>query len=103
MRSSPRAWTTWTRASTEIAEVLASHYLEAVAAEPEAPDADAIRASARETLSAAGHRAASLALGSEARRYFEQAAGLADEQAERAGLLAEAGRAAERPRRHQRG
>jgi class 3 adenylate cyclase/tetratricopeptide (TPR) repeat protein len=91
----------WAGESTEIAEVLASHYLEAVAAEPEAPDADAIRASARETLSAAGHRAASLALGSEARRYFEQAAGLADEQAERAGLLAEAGRAAERSADHE--
>jgi class 3 adenylate cyclase/tetratricopeptide (TPR) repeat protein len=82
--------------ATEIAEVLASHYLDAVEADPDAVDADAIRASARETLAAAGHRAVSLALGVEARRYFEQAAALADEDVERARLLAEAGVAAAR-------
>ena len=82
--------------STEIAEVLASHYLDAVEADPDAADADAIRASARETLTAAGHRAVSLALGVEARRYFEQAAALAQSEVDRAGLLAEAGVAAAR-------
>jgi class 3 adenylate cyclase/tetratricopeptide (TPR) repeat protein len=81
---------------TEIAEVLASHYLDAVAAEPEAPDADTIRALACQTLATAGHRAGSLALGAEARRYFEQAAELADDEALRATLLAEAGAAAAR-------
>jgi class 3 adenylate cyclase/tetratricopeptide (TPR) repeat protein len=80
--------------ATEIAEVLASHYLDAVEADPDAPDADAIRASARETLTAAGRRAVSLALGAEARRYFEQAAALTADETERAGLLAEAGVAA---------
>jgi class 3 adenylate cyclase/predicted ATPase len=80
----------------EIAEVLASHYLDAVAAEPDAPDADAIRASARETLVAAGQRAVSMALGAEARIHFERAAGLADSETERASLLSEAGAAAAR-------
>ncbi|HEY5389030.1 MAG TPA: AAA family ATPase, partial [Solirubrobacteraceae bacterium] len=82
--------------STEIAEVLASHYLAAVDAEPDAADAEEIRGSARETLADAGRRALSLALGSEARRYFERAAELADDGAQRARLLADAGGAAAR-------
>jgi class 3 adenylate cyclase/tetratricopeptide (TPR) repeat protein len=82
--------------ATEIAEVLASHYLDAVAADPDAHDADEIRAKARDTLEAAGHRASSLALAAEARRYFERAAELAGEQTQRAALLAEAGAAAAR-------
>jgi class 3 adenylate cyclase/tetratricopeptide (TPR) repeat protein len=80
----------------EIAEVLASHYLAAVEADPDAPDAEEIRTSARQTLTNAGRRALSLALGAEARRYFEQAATLADEGVERARLLGEAGAAAAR-------
>jgi class 3 adenylate cyclase/tetratricopeptide (TPR) repeat protein len=87
--------TNWGEA-TEIAEVLASHYLAAVEADPEAHDADQIRSSARETLTAAGHRAVSLAMGAEARRYFEQAAALAEDEAQKARLLAEAGAAAAR-------
>jgi class 3 adenylate cyclase len=78
----------------EIAEVLASHYLDAVAADPDAADADAIRSLARETLAAAGRRAGSLALAAEARRYFERAAELAGDEVERAALLADAGVAA---------
>jgi tetratricopeptide (TPR) repeat protein len=84
----------WGAGSPEIAEVLASHYLAAVAAEPDAADAPAIRASARDTLVEAGRRAASLALGAEARRYFEQAAELTEDAVERASLFEEAGRAA---------
>ena len=80
----------------EIAEVLASHYLDAVAAEPDASDADAIRGRARETLVAAGRRAVSMALGAEARTHFERAASLADDESERARLLADAGVAAAR-------
>ncbi|HEX4010439.1 MAG TPA: adenylate/guanylate cyclase domain-containing protein [Solirubrobacteraceae bacterium] len=80
----------------EIAEVLASHYLDAVAADPEAADADAIRRRARETLVTAARRAVSLALGAEARSQFERAATLADDEAERASLLAQAGAAAAR-------
>ncbi len=82
--------------ATEIAEVLASHYLDAVDADPEARDADDIRGRARETLATAGHRAVSMALGAEARRYFERAATLARDEPERAELLAEAGYAAAR-------
>jgi class 3 adenylate cyclase/tetratricopeptide (TPR) repeat protein len=82
--------------ATEIVEVLASHYLDAVAADPEAADVEEIRAKALQTLETAGHRASSLALAAEARRYFEQAAGLAAEETERAALLAEAGAAAAR-------
>jgi tetratricopeptide (TPR) repeat protein len=80
----------------EIAEVLASHYLDAVAADPEAADADEIRARAKETLAEAGRRAVSLALGTEARHHFERAAELAGDEGERANLLAEAGAAAAR-------
>ena len=82
--------------ATEIAEVLASHYLDAVEADPDAADADDIRGRARETLATAGHRAVSLALGAQARRHFERAATLARDEPERAGLLAEAGSAAAR-------
>jgi class 3 adenylate cyclase/tetratricopeptide (TPR) repeat protein len=84
----------WPGEAADIAEVLASHYLEAVAAEPEAPDVPEIRASARETLARAGQAAISLALGPEARRYFQQAAELAEDDATRARLLEQAGRAA---------
>jgi class 3 adenylate cyclase/tetratricopeptide (TPR) repeat protein len=67
----------WGEESGDIAEVLASHYLDAVEAEPDADDAEAIRASACQTLEEAGKRAMSLALGPEARRHFEHAAELA--------------------------
>jgi class 3 adenylate cyclase/tetratricopeptide (TPR) repeat protein len=82
--------------ANDIAEVLASHYLDAVEAEPDAIDVNDIRGLARETLVSAGHRAVSLALGAEARGYFERAATLARDEPERAGLLAEAGAAAAR-------
>jgi class 3 adenylate cyclase/tetratricopeptide (TPR) repeat protein len=83
----------WPGELRDIAEVLASHYQEAIRAEPDADDVAELRASARERLSAAGQAAASLALGPEADRYFEQAAQLADDDLERAGLLEGAGRA----------
>ncbi|HET9718643.1 MAG TPA: adenylate/guanylate cyclase domain-containing protein [Solirubrobacteraceae bacterium] len=82
---------TWRGEVSEIAEVLADHYLEAIQAAPEAPDVGELRASARETLTAAGRAAASLTLGPEADRYFEQAAALAEDGAERAGLYEQAG------------
>ena len=81
---------------TEAAELLASHYLAAVEQDPEAPDADAIRANACETLATAGRHAGSLALAATAGRYLEQAAELASTELERAHLLAEAGTAAAR-------
>ena len=83
----------WPGELRDIAEVLASHYQEAIRAEPEAEDVAMLRASAREKLAAAGSAAASLALGPEADRYFEQAAELAESDLERADLLERAGRA----------
>jgi class 3 adenylate cyclase/tetratricopeptide (TPR) repeat protein len=84
---------TWPGELRDIAEVLASHYQEAIAAEPNADDVALLRASARERLTVAGQAAASLALGPEAERYFEQAAELAEDDLERADLLERAGRA----------
>ncbi len=59
-------------------------------ADPDAPDADELRALASETLADAGRRALSLALGPEARRYFERAAELAAEPAQRGRLVDQA-------------
>ena len=84
---------TWPGEPRDIAEVLASHYLEAIEAEPEAEDADALRALARETLIAAGDAAASLGLGAEADSYLRQATELSDDGLEQAELLEKAGRA----------
>jgi tetratricopeptide (TPR) repeat protein len=81
----------WTGDEDEIIEVMASHYVEAYRAKPDASDADEIRASAREMLGRAGERAASLGASGEAQRHFEQAMEFADEAAERAGLTERAG------------
>ena len=78
----------------DVAEVLASHYLAAVDAGPEAEDAGEIRAKAREMLARAGERARSLGATEEGQRYFEQAAGLADEPVDQARLLEHSGRLA---------
>jgi predicted ATPase/class 3 adenylate cyclase len=75
----------------ELVEVVASHYLAAHEAVPDADDADEIRSKARTTLERAGERAESLAAAAEARRYFEQAAGLTEDPYERAALLHRAG------------
>jgi class 3 adenylate cyclase/tetratricopeptide (TPR) repeat protein len=80
----------------EVVEVIASHYVAALEAVPDAEDAAEIKAEARETLSRAGARAESLAAAAEARRYFEQAAALADEPEDRAALLGRAGEMASR-------
>jgi class 3 adenylate cyclase/tetratricopeptide (TPR) repeat protein len=80
----------------EVVEVIASHYLAANEAAPDADDAAEIRERAQATLVRAGERAESLAAAAEARRYFEQAAGLAEEPSERAVLLDRAGEMAER-------
>jgi class 3 adenylate cyclase/tetratricopeptide (TPR) repeat protein len=82
----------WGSEEAEIVEVVASHYLDAYRSDPDAADAEEIRAKARETLAKAGHRAASVAATQEAQRYFEQAAELAEEEPRvRAELLEEAG------------
>jgi class 3 adenylate cyclase/tetratricopeptide (TPR) repeat protein len=83
---------TWGTDEAEIVEVIASHYLDAYQAEPDAPDAAEIRGQAREALRRAGRRAASVAATQEARRYFQQAAELAEgEPPIQAELLEEAG------------
>jgi class 3 adenylate cyclase/tetratricopeptide (TPR) repeat protein len=84
----------WGEDAPELAEVLAAHFLDAPAADPEAADAPKIRSAACETLADAGQRALSLALGPEAQRAFDHAAELAEEDAIRANLLDQAGRAA---------
>jgi class 3 adenylate cyclase/tetratricopeptide (TPR) repeat protein len=81
----------WGAEETEIVEVIASHYLDAYRAEPNAADADELRATAREALSRAGRRAFSLGAHEQAQRYFEQAAALTDEPALGAELLEQAG------------
>ena len=75
----------------EIAEVIATHYLDAFRSEPGAADAGTIRDQARDWLTRAGERAASLAATDDAQRSFEAAAELADDPLERARLLERAG------------
>jgi tetratricopeptide (TPR) repeat protein len=75
----------------EAIEVVAAHYVSAYEAAPDAEDAAAIKAKARDALVQAGRHAGSLAANTEARRYYEQAAGLVDDPNERAMLLADAG------------
>jgi tetratricopeptide (TPR) repeat protein len=88
--------TAFARDQDEVIEVIASHYLDAYEALPDADDAADIKQRALAMLSRAGERAASLAAASEARRYFEQACALTDEPSERAALLARAGEMASR-------
>ena len=80
----------------EVVEVIASHYLAAHEAVPDAEDAAEIKEKARVMLARAGQRAASLAAAAEARRYFTQAADLAANPSERAMLLGQAGEMARR-------
>ena len=81
----------------EIAEIVATHYLDAYEAAPEAADAAELRARARNMVVRAAERAASLGANAEAQRSFERAVDLTDEDLtraelyERAGLMARAG------------
>ncbi len=83
----------WPGEAADVAEVLASHYLAAIRMDPSADDVIELRGLARDRLTAAGRAAASLALGPEARRYFEQAAELVEDELQRAELHEQAGRA----------
>jgi class 3 adenylate cyclase/tetratricopeptide (TPR) repeat protein/ribosomal protein L40E len=78
----------------EAIQVVASHYLDAYAAAPDDPDAEAIRSKAREALVRAAERAASLAANAEAQRGFERAIELTDEPPVEAELHERAGMAA---------
>ena len=75
----------------EIAEVIASHYVSAYEAAPEAQDAPEVKAKARATLVRAADRADALGAATEAQRYLQQAGDLADGAPERAALLLRAG------------
>jgi class 3 adenylate cyclase/tetratricopeptide (TPR) repeat protein len=75
----------------EIAEVVASHYLDASEAVPDADDAAEVKEKARAALVRAADRADSLGAHAEAQRYAEQAARLCDDPLERAALLDRAG------------
>jgi class 3 adenylate cyclase len=84
----------WGAEEDEIVEVVASHYVDALDAVPDAEDAPIIRATARAMLTRAGERAASLAAGEEALRYFAQAATMADDDEDGAVLHERAGQMA---------
>jgi class 3 adenylate cyclase/tetratricopeptide (TPR) repeat protein len=83
--------TAWAGDEDEIVEVLALHLLESYRADPQAPDAAAIKARARAKLASAGDRAAGLAATEEAQSHYEQGAELSDDPVERAELLERAG------------
>jgi class 3 adenylate cyclase/tetratricopeptide (TPR) repeat protein len=78
-------------ADEDVVEVVASHYLAAFEAAPDAPDAADVKSKARDALVQAGRHAHSLGAPAEACRYYEQAAGLTEEATARAELLSEAG------------
>ena len=75
----------------EIAEVLASHYLDAYTVLPDADDATEVKAKVRDALLRAGDRAESLGAAGEALRYLERAAEFTDPASEKAELLDRAG------------
>jgi class 3 adenylate cyclase/tetratricopeptide (TPR) repeat protein len=80
-----------TIAEEETAEVVASHLLDAYTEVPDAEDADQVRDRARAALALAGDRAARLAAPAEAQRYYQQAMGLTEDEAQRARLADLAG------------
>jgi class 3 adenylate cyclase/tetratricopeptide (TPR) repeat protein len=88
---------TWAADEDDVIEVVASHYLEAFRAVPDALDAGEVKQKAAGMLARAGERAASLAASLQAKHYFEQAIELVDdpltraELHERAGLMAYTG------------
>ncbi len=78
----------------ELAGVVAAHYVEALAATPAGPDADALAARARDALGQAAERATSLGSPVQALAFAEQALAITPGGAERAELLIGAARAA---------
>jgi class 3 adenylate cyclase/tetratricopeptide (TPR) repeat protein len=86
----------WGSDDDEIVEIVASHYVEAFRAAPEAADAGELKQRAGESLERAGDRAASLAANEDAQRYYEQAMELSpNEGPERASLASRAAKAAQ--------
>jgi predicted ATPase/class 3 adenylate cyclase len=80
----------------EVAEVIASHLLDAYRLDPGAPESEALRGRAHDALLRAGERATSLGAAAEAQRYFEQAADLVPEPRQQAAALTRAGEMASR-------
>jgi class 3 adenylate cyclase/tetratricopeptide (TPR) repeat protein len=80
----------------EVVEVVASHYLDAYEADPDAADGPEIKGKARAALTRAAERAASLGAAEEAQRYFAHGAELSVEPLEQAELLGRAGEMAGR-------
>jgi class 3 adenylate cyclase len=78
----------------ELAGVVAAHYVEALRATAEGPDADALAARARDWLGQAADRATSLGSPDQALVFAEQALEITPPGAERADLLLRAGLAA---------
>ncbi|MEX0650645.1 MAG: AAA family ATPase, partial [Actinomycetota bacterium] len=85
----------------ELAGVVAAHYMEALGATPEGPDADALAARARDWLGQAAERAVSLGSPDQALVFAEQALDITPHGAERADLLKRAARAAGDALRHE--
>jgi class 3 adenylate cyclase/predicted ATPase len=69
----------WGGEEVEVVEILASHYVDAFQAAPDAPDAEDIKAKAASALSRAGNRSLSLAAPHLAQGYFEQALDLTED------------------------
>jgi class 3 adenylate cyclase/tetratricopeptide (TPR) repeat protein len=78
-------------ADEEVAEVVASHLVEAYRLDPDAADAAELRDRARRALLVGAERAASLGANEEAGHFFEQAAELAATPNEEADALTRAG------------
>ncbi len=85
----------------ELAGVVAAHYVEALRATPEGPDADALAARARDWLGQAADRATSLGSPVQALVFAELALDITSHGAERADLLKRAARAAGDALRHE--
>jgi class 3 adenylate cyclase/tetratricopeptide (TPR) repeat protein len=83
-----------TLSEEEVAEVVASHLLEAYRLEPDAQDAEALRERARRALFSAGERVAAVGAATEALNLFVQAAELGGSPDERGDALSRAGETA---------
>ncbi|HYT78748.1 MAG TPA: adenylate/guanylate cyclase domain-containing protein [Actinomycetota bacterium] len=86
----------WRGEEVEVVEILASHYVDAYRAAPDATDAADIKAKAFDALSRAGQRSLSLAAPHLAQGYFEQAIELTDDPGSLGLLHEQAGQAANR-------
>jgi class 3 adenylate cyclase/tetratricopeptide (TPR) repeat protein len=83
-------------AEDEVVEVVAYHLLEAYTLDPDADDAEPLRARAHAAFLRAGERASSLGASAEAQRYFQHTADLARQPSEQAAALVRAGEMARR-------